>query len=151
MNESITIENVEPLKVASINYEGILKGANKFFPKIFKSIKGQNNGAPFFNYYFFDKNNQMAKIELCVPTNEIPNNNSIESKTIKGGLFLCKTHKGSYSNLQKSYEELTIYAEEHNLKLSTPWREIFVKGPGLFLKGNEDNYITLIQIPILEE
>ncbi|HBH0630399.1 TPA: AraC family transcriptional regulator, partial [Clostridioides difficile] len=33
----------------------------------------------------------------------------------------------------------------------TPWREVFIKGPGMLIKGNPDNYITEIIFPLKEE
>jgi effector-binding domain-containing protein len=36
------------------------------------------------------------------------------------------------------------YLLEHDLKLSSPLREQYIKGPGMLLKGNPEKYKTLI-------
>ncbi len=48
------------------------------------------------------------------------------------------------------YAAIDSYAEQNKLKLCPPFREVFIKGPGMFLKGNPDKYITEIQFPIQE-
>lgn len=37
---------------------------------------------------------------------------------------------------------------ENNQKIVPPFWEVFIKGPGMILKGNPDKYITEIQFPI---
>jgi effector-binding domain-containing protein len=57
-------------------------------------------------------------------------------------------HKGPYDNLTRSYEKISTYVKEHGYKVKLPTREIYVKGPGMILKGNPDNYLTEIQMMI---
>jgi effector-binding domain-containing protein len=37
---------------------------------------------------------------------------------------------------------------DKGLKMQIPTREIYVKGPGMIFKGNPNNYLTEIQIPV---
>ena len=50
MEYKIEIREIEPLCVAYMSYEGDVTKANRVFPKVFQSIHGKTNGAPFFNY-----------------------------------------------------------------------------------------------------
>ena len=46
MEYQIEIREIEPVRVAYIKYKGFAPEANKVFPNVFKSIRGQTNGAP---------------------------------------------------------------------------------------------------------
>lgn len=47
--------------------------------------------------------------------------------------------------------ESTAMRQEHHLRLQMPFREVFIKGPGMILKGNPEKYITEILFPIEED
>ena len=64
---------------------------------------------------------------------------------------VCVTHVGSYETLFFAYAAIDKYAADNGLLLTPPFREVFIKAPGMFLKGNPDKYITEIQFPIKEE
>ena len=46
------------------------------------------------------------------------------------------------------YIAIDEYAANHKLKLLPPFREVYIKGPGMFLKGNPNKYVTEIVFPI---
>lgn len=48
MNCKIEIKNIESVTVATMRYNGPMTEATKYFPNVFKAIKGKSNGAPFF-------------------------------------------------------------------------------------------------------
>lgn len=151
MNYKIEIREIEPIRVAFMRYKGIVAEANKVFPNVFKSIGGKVNGVPFFNYYAIDPQTKIGELELCVPTAETPTSSGIEVKEIPRIKAVCATHIGPYETMQSAYVAIEQYAEEHNLILQPPFREVFIKGPGMFLKGNPNKYITEILFPIKEE
>lgn len=151
MEYHIEIKNIESMRVAYMKYKGMVTEANKVFPNVFKSIHGKTTGAPFFNYLSIDSTTKIGDMELCVPTAETPVGNGIEIKKIPSINAVCVTHIGSYETLNKAYEAINKYAIDNELKLSPPFREIFIKGPGMILKGNPDKYITEIQFPMKEE
>lgn len=55
MNCKIEIKNIESVTVATMRYNGPMTEATKYFPNVFKAIKGKSNGAPFFCYYDVDQ------------------------------------------------------------------------------------------------
>jgi DNA gyrase inhibitor GyrI len=77
MNYEIEIRDIEPIRVAFMKYKGVVTEANKVFPNVFKAIKGNSNGAPFFCCYSMDPESKTGELELCVPTDENPNGNGI--------------------------------------------------------------------------
>ncbi|WP_346939944.1 GyrI-like domain-containing protein [uncultured Clostridium sp.] len=151
MEYKVEIREIEPIKIAFMKYKGVITEANKVFPNVFKSIRGKVNGAPFFNYITMNSETKFGDIELCVPTSMTPNGNGVEVKETPRVRALCVTHKGSYETMFKAYQEIDAYAKENGIKLKTEFREVFIKGPGMILKGNPDKYITEIIFPIEEE
>lgn len=150
MNYEIEIRDIEPIRVAYIRYHGIATEANKGFPKVFQSVRGKTNGAPFFNYLSMNLETKTGDMELCVPTAEVPAGNGIEIKEMPRIKAVCVTHIGSYETLNNAYAAIDKYAVENSLKLVPPFREVFIKGPGMMLKGNPDKYVTEILFPIKE-
>ncbi|MDD3225676.1 MAG: GyrI-like domain-containing protein [Clostridium sp.] len=151
MNYEIEIRDIEPIRVAFMKYKGVITEANKVFPSVFKSIGGKSNGAPFFCYYAIDLKSKIGELELCVPTSETPNENGVTVKELPRIKTVCTTHVGSYETVNYAYEAINHYAKENKLILQTPFREVYIKGPGIFLKGNPKKYITEILFPIKEE
>lgn len=151
MDYQIEIRDIEPIRVAFMRYQGIATEANKVFPAVFKSIMGKANGAPFFNYLAMDPITRMGDMELCVPTAETPASKGVDLKIMPRIRAVCVTHVGPYETLNQAYDAIGRYASEHKIKLQPPFREVFIKGPGMFLKGNPDKYITEILFPMQED
>lgn len=105
----------------------------------------------FFSYISMDPETKMGQMELCVPTLETPAGNGVEVKEFPRIKAVCVTHIGSYETLPQAYEAIDAFASSHHLVLKPPFREVFLKGPGMILKGNPDKYITEIQFPIEED
>lgn len=151
MQYQIEIREIEPVRVAYMKYKGIATEANKVFPNVFKSIRGRTNGAPFFSYLAMNPETKQGNMELCVPTEENPVGSGIEVKEMPRIKAVCVTHVGSYEALPLAYAVIDKYAADNGLLLTPPFREVFIKAPGMFLKGNPDKYITEIQFPIKGE
>ena len=64
MSYEVRVKEVESIRVAYIKYHGKVENANKIFPTVFKSIKGNKNGPPFFKYLNFDKESKVGDIEI---------------------------------------------------------------------------------------
>lgn len=150
MDYQIEIRDIESVRVAFMKYKGIANEANRFFPNVFKSIQGKSNGAPFFCYYVMNPETKIGEMELCVPTAETPNSNGITVKEMPRTRSVCTTHLGPYETMNRAYEAIARYAQENNLTLQPPFREVYIKGPGMLLKGNPDKYITEILFPLKE-
>ncbi|HBH1806544.1 TPA: GyrI-like domain-containing protein [Clostridioides difficile] len=150
MTYKVEIKEIEPIRVAYMKYKGNTTEANKVFPNVFKSIRGKTNGAPLFNYISMDMKSKTGVIELCVPTEENPQGSGVEIKVLPRIKAICVTHIGTYDDLALAYNEIDRFAEKNNIVLAPPFREIYIKGPGLIFKGNQNKYITEIQFPIKE-
>lgn len=49
------------------------------------------------------------------------------------------------------YRGIEKYAQQNGVKLKCEFREVFIKGPGMILKGNPEKYITEVIFPIEED
>lgn len=151
MQYQIEIRETPPIRVAYMKYRGLATEANKVFPNVFRSVRGKTNGAPFFSYLAMNPETKQGDMELCVPTTENPVGSGIEVKVMPRIKAVCVTHVGPYETLSLAYIAIDKYAAENGLLLEPPFREVFVKGPGMLMKGNPHKYITEIQFPIKEE
>lgn len=150
MNYNIEIKNIESVTAAVMKYKGPVTEAANYFPNVFKSIMGKSNGAPFFCYYGVDSEANIGEMELCVPTAEIPKSNGITIKNFESTKAICVTYVGPYDKLPNVYEEVCRYIQQNGLDIQPPWREVFIKGPGVIMKGNPNKYITEIMFPLKE-
>ena len=150
MNYEIVIKDVEPIRVAFMRYNGPATGASKFMPNVFKAIQGKANGAPFICYNVMDQATMTGEMDLCVPTAEQPNGNGITVKDTPRIKAISATYVGPYETMQPVYQAIEQYAQENKLMLQPPFREVFIKGPGMIIKGNPNKYITEILFPIKE-
>lgn len=151
MNNVIELRDIEPIRVAYMRYRGLVSEANKVFPNVYKAVKGRVNGAPFFCYLELDPKTTIGEIELCVPTAEVPCRTGIGIKEMPGIKAVCVSHAGSYNTLDQAYTVINQYASEKGILLQPPFREVYIKGPGLFFKGNPDKYLTEVLFPIKED
>lgn len=150
MNYKIEIRAIESVTVATMRYKGPVVEAGKQFPNVFKAIKGKSNGAPFFCYHEVNQETGIGEMELCVPTAETPNGNGVTLKELPWEKVVCLTHIGPYDTLPMAYEAIHSHIQENSLSVQPPWREVFIKGPGMILKGNPNKYITEILFPLKE-
>ncbi|HFD6749690.1 TPA: GyrI-like domain-containing protein [Enterococcus faecium] len=150
MSYTVEKKTIEPIRVAYLNYQGDVRKVNKVFPSVFKAIKGNVNGAPFFHYYEMNPTTKIGHLELCAPTTENTSNLAIQIKEFPAFSALCTTHIGSYDTIMNAYDAIRQYAIENHITLTPEFRETYIKGAGAVFKGNPNDYITEIAIPIEE-
>jgi len=149
MSYRVEVKEIAPVIVASIRYKGKYSEVGTYIGKIYKAVKNNSAGAPF-NCYYDAEFKEEADIELCVPTTKLVQDSQITAKTLPAIKGICTTHIGGYDKLNLAYKALFDYANEHHLQCTTPSREVYLKGPGMIFKGNENSYVTEIIIPFEE-
>lgn len=142
----ICIVDIEEQLVASIRFTGQYTELDKYVPLLYKSVKNQNNGKHF-NCYYDEDYTENADIELCLPIKTNIQSEDITIKKLPKIRAIKTTHYGSYDTLKYAYKALIDYANQHQIKIITPSREIYIKGPGKIFKGNPVNYVTEIILP----
>lgn len=147
MQYKIEVKRLEPVMVASIRYQGLYSEVGKYIARIYKAVKGNAGGGPF-NLYYNEAYQEKADIEICVPVKRYIEADGIECRTLPAvERVVSTTHQGSYSQFNHAYKALLDYSRAQDLKLLTPSREIYMKGPGAIFRGNENKYMTEIVIP----
>ncbi len=146
MEYQITMRQLPAVEVVSTRYQGAYGDTGKYIGALYRKAGSKAAGAPF-NLYYDEEYQEVADIELCLPLKgPVPG-----SKTLPAVQGIALTHKGPYEELHFAYKALTDYAQQHHLSLATPNREIYIKGPGMVLRGDPANYVTEIVFPFREE
>lgn len=150
MEYEIKVKEIPEVKVASIRYKDHYDKCGNYVAKLYKTVKSNVNGA-FFNLYYDMEYAEHADIESCIPLKKDIYDSNVSCRTLPKIKGISTIHKGSYASLSHSYKALLDYANQHNLEIAIPTREIYIKGPGMIFKGNPNKYITEIIIPIIEK
>ena len=149
MHYEVETREFPAVTVASIRFKGAYPDIGKYIGSIYKAVKGNGAGMPFSLYYDEDFKEQ-ADIEICVPVKHMVEGRDITVRKLPAIRAICTVHRGAYGSLNLAYKTLTDYARDNNLQMKSPSREVYIKGPGMIFKGNEENYITEIYIPVEE-
>ena len=110
--------------VASIRFTGRYQDLDTHIPLLYKAVKGNANGKHF-NLYHDEECKELHALHT--------------------------THHGGYDTLWIAYKALFAYANDQGIRILTPSREDYVKGPGMLFRGNPDAYVTEIYLPFVRE
>lgn len=147
INYQIEIKELDAVNVASISFRGAYSDVEKYIGTIYNAVKEKINGSPFTCHHNSDCRD-LADMELCIPIKGIITSNEVKSRQFFATKAICTIHKGSYETLNLAYKALLDYAIENKVECKLPSREIYYRGPGMIFKGNPNNYVTEIAIPI---
>ncbi len=147
-NGSFEVEekNLETMLVAGIRYKGRYDEVGEKLGAVMKIAGRFMAGNPMNLYYDEDYKETDADIETCVPVRKGEDKGDVKVHELPGGKGVSLIHKGPYETLTRGYEKISTYVKEHGYKVQLPTREVYIKGPGMILKGNPDNYLTEIQM-----
>lgn len=143
---AIAIEEIEPIMVASIRIRDAYSKLGEYIPALYKEVSEKANGK-LMNCYYDEGYVEIADIEICLPIKEKIISKNVFCQTLPRVKAVCTTHCGSFETLHNAYKVLFQYVNANNIKVLAPFREIYIKGPGMIFKGNPDKYITQIILP----
>lgn len=145
-NDSFQVEEktVDTLLIAGYRMKGRYDECGKAFKVLGKEVGRFINGKAMNLYYDGEYKEKDADFEPCFPVRKGKNQNGISVRELKGGKCISLIHKGAYDRLGDTYKKLYDYANGNNLKIKLPTREVYIKGPGMILRGNPNNYLTEI-------
>lgn len=136
-----------PLKIAAIRMHAPYSECGQGFGQIGKALWNQISG-PALLLCYDQGYEEIATYETCMPVKGGHSKGNIEVRELPGGRCVSLLHKGPYDQLSRSYEKALAYAKEKGYCLSSPCREVYLKGPGMFFRGNPKNYLTEIQLMV---
>lgn len=140
----VCIKEIPDAHIASLRYTGKYSDMGEHISELFKAVGGSVNGPIVALYYDESFMEDGAEIEVAVPVKKSVEKGQVKSRTLTGGKFLSVIHIGPYERLCDSYKTAMDYLEANGLKTKTPSREVYLKGPGMLLKGNPEKYETEI-------
>ncbi len=143
---SIVEKEVEDMLVASIRFKGRYQDVGKAFGKLCRNCGRHIAGKPFSLYYDAEYKEEDADIEACIPVKKSVDRAEVKSRALGGGRASTLVHMGPYETIGESYKVLLDHVKAKNLEVTTPFREIYLKGPGMFFRGNPKKYVTEIQV-----
>ncbi len=89
-------------------------------------------------------------IEVCeAVTGFKKETEGLKFKTIPATNVVSAYHRGSYSNIYETYEEIIRYIEDKGYEISGKIRESYIDG--IWNKESEEDWLTEIQIPIMKQ
>lgn len=142
-------KQIAPLLVLSLRWTGPYRDSGDAFGKLYKKAGRQADGHAM-SLYHDAEYQEIADIESCIPLKKEISGGDLVVKELPAIRCLSIIHKGAYESIGQSYAALFDYAKQHGLVPVPPFRVVFVKGPGLVMKGDPNNYITEVQMPIAE-
>lgn len=142
----ITMEHIDAIQVAALRVKTAYDQMGKHIPKLMRAVKGEADGR-LITCYHDEEYVEAADMELCMPVKKRISSSEVTCKMLPKITALCTTHYGSYETISSAYQALFQYVNEKGLTVYTPFREIYVKGPGLIFKGNPGKYVTKIFLP----
>ncbi len=146
--ESVTEKNVDALLVAGIRMKGRYSECGKGFGRLGRSFGRFICGKPLLLHYDTEYREEDADFEACLPIRQRKAVEGISVRELPSVRCVALIHKGPYDQLGRSYAKVFKWINEHNYKVVLPTREVYLKGPGMIVKGNPKNYVTEIQIPV---
>lgn len=141
-------KTLDTTKVIATRYKGKYEDCGAYIGSLYKYARGSAKDVPF-NLYYDGEHKEEADIEVCIPVKkELNSKGDIIYRQVEGIDGISVIHIGPYDTIGSAYQALADYANEHNLEMQIPSREIYRKGPGMLFKGNPNKYVTEVFVPI---
>lgn len=139
---------VEPVLVAGVRMTGRYSDCGQGFATLGKRLGRYISGKPLCLFYDGEYREEDAIFEPCMPVRKNIATDGISIRELLGGRCVTLVHRGPYEELCRSYARLLKYVKDHGYDIVLPTREVYLKGPGMILRGNPRKYLTEIQFPI---
>lgn len=142
-------KTVGPMLITAIRMQAPYPDCGQGFAKIGKQFWNQICG-PALLLCYDQEYKEIADFETCMPIKKGKPIAGIDVRELPGGKCVSLLHKGPYTELSRSYAQIMSYCQEKGYKIAVPCREVYLKGPGMFFKGNPKNYLTELQMMVEE-
>jgi len=144
----ICIKEIGVLRVAARRFTGKYSDYGMIISALYKTFGRWVDGKPMALYHDAEYKEDGADFEPAVPVRKEAV--GPEVRDLAACSVVSVVHQGAYDTLSGSYKLLTDYVIKNGLRVSRPTREVYLKGPGMFFKGNPARYLTEIQFPVEE-
>ena len=151
-NNPVHIEEklLEPVLIAGIRFKGRYPEVGEYFEKLAEQMGANICGPPMGLYYDGEYREDHADIEACFPIREETSAPGIHIRKLEGGKCFCLIHRGAYEDIGNAYARLLAHLKSEVATIQLPFRESYIKGPGLIIDGDPKNFLTEVQIMVEE-
>ena len=139
-------KTVEPQLMAGLRTRGKFEDCAQHFKRLGKKFGFKICGPAFMLYWDEEFKADDADYEACMSIRKGEGDDEISVREFPGGRCVSLLHLGPYENLKQSYDRILCYCRDNEINISSPIREVYLKGPGMIFKGNPKKYRTEIQI-----
>lgn len=150
-NFEVEEKQLDTILIAGYRMKGRYDEVGKGFSILGKKFGRHINGKPMTLYFDSEYKEDGANFEPCFPIRKGQSSEGIDVRELPGGKCVSLIHKGPWDKLSNSYKRIMSYIKEKGYETSIPSREVYLKGPGMILKGNPNSYLTEIQLLIKAE
>jgi DNA-binding transcriptional MerR regulator len=144
-------ETLDKMLIAGVRMQGKYSDCGKGFAHIAKKFGRHIDGKPLCLYYDNECRPDDATFEACFPIRKGKEVSGVSVRQLPPIRCVSLLHKGPYDQLGRSYAKILEYVKSKAYEIILPTREVYLKGPGMILKGNPQKYLTQIQLPIKSE
>jgi effector-binding domain-containing protein len=141
-------KSVEPILIAAIRMTGKYSDAGKGFSQLGRNFGRYICGKAMMLHHDSEYKENDANYEVCMPVRKGESTERIEVRELAGGQCISLIHTGPYDQIGPAYEKITEFAQQQEYQITSPTREVYLKGPGMIFKGNPQKYVTEIQMLI---
>lgn len=136
--------------IGGIRVRGRYSDCGLLFGRLGRALGRSICGPPMLLHFDDEYREADADFEACLPIRQKKDADGITVRELAGGRCVSLVHRGGYDQLGQSYAKLFEHINQLNYQVQTPTREVYLKGPGMFFKGNPKNYLTEIQVLVEE-
>jgi DNA-binding transcriptional MerR regulator len=147
-NGAITEKQIPKVLAAGIRAKGKYSECGQLFGKLFRAFGWSASGPPFLLIYDSEYQDSDADYEACVPVRKKKVVEGVHIRELPEQLCMTLMHKGPYEQIGLAYSKLLAAIRRKGMTPELPSREVYLKGPGMLFRGNPNNYVTEIQIPV---
>lgn len=144
----VELKQVDTLLIAAYHMTGEYHEVGKGFAHIGRHFGRQITGKPITLYHEQGHKEGDAEFEACFPIRKGTDKAGIQVRELPGGRCAVLIHKGPFHRVGRAYQKLFAYIREAGLTPKLPYREQYLKGPGMVFRGNPENFLTELMIPV---
>jgi len=112
------------------------------YKHLYKQFGRYITGSPYAFYYNMEYVEDNVVMDAVVKLKNKPEHDTDNYFANFSSQAVKITHKGAYGTQGAAYAKLFAHCRDKGYEVQTPFIEHYIKGPGLILKGNPQNYIT---------
>lgn len=151
--EDPAVVDVPEVRAATIRYAGKYDEVGPRFGLLFRIYGRHADGPPFMLYHDAEYMEEGADLEACLPLKpgaaarpDVKAGTGI--RTIPAVRALEVTHTGPYEEIGNAYQRAFDWTQARGLEAVPPCREVYLKGPGMILRGDPKKYVTRLLISV---